>query len=306
MTSLLIQNLFSLFLVMAAGFALVKCRILAERDAEVLSRIALYLVIPCVTLRAFQVTPTREIAANLLLALGAALAVHAVFLASAPLLRKRLKFDELETLSVIYPNAGNLAMPLVAATLGWDKVIYISAFLAVQQFFLWSHARMMMCGIRGVEWKKVFGNVNMIAVLLGIIVLATGFRYPAPLAAAIASVAQTVGPVTMLISGILLASFDVSELRRYPRCGLVVLLRLIVFPLVFVLLFKYCPARKLVPCGAEILLITLFSIVTPPATTLTLMAQVYGRDAHYANILNVVSTVLCLVTIPVAVWLYFL
>ena len=51
-------------------------------------------------------------------------------------------------------------------------------------------------------------------------------------------------------------------------------------------------------------MVTLFAILTPPATTLTLMAEVYHKDAIYANLLNVASTVLFLVTMPIVTALY--
>ena len=47
-----------------------------------------------------------------------------------------------------------------------------------------------------------------------------------------------------------------------------------------------------------------FVICTPSASTLTQMAQVYGKDADYASAINVVTTLLCIVTMPLMVALY--
>jgi predicted permease len=43
---------------------------------------------------------------------------------------------------------------------------------------------------------------------------------------------------------------------------------------------------------------------TPAATTLTQFAQVFEKDARYACAINVVTTILCIATIPVMVALY--
>ena len=40
------------------------------------------------------------------------------------------------------------------------------------------------------------------------------------------------------------------------------------------------------------------------ASSITQMAQVYHKDAQYASAINVVSTVLCVVTMPLMVTLY--
>ena len=52
------------------------------------------------------------------------------------------------------------------------------------------------------------------------------------------------------------------------------------------------------------LLITLLACTTPAATTLTQFAQVFGKDARYACAINVLTTILCIATIPVMVALY--
>ena len=62
---------------------------------------------------------------------------------------KVLKLDGVEETSLIYSNAGNLIIPIVTAILGKEWVIYTSAFLSVQLFLLWSHAKMKLCGEKG-------------------------------------------------------------------------------------------------------------------------------------------------------------
>ena len=46
------------------------------------------------------------------------------------------EIDAVEKASIVYSNAGNLIIPLVIAVLGEDKVIYASAFIAVQNILL--------------------------------------------------------------------------------------------------------------------------------------------------------------------------
>ena len=163
---------------------------------------------------------------------------------------------------------------------------------------------MVMQGERGIEWKKLLLNINIISAVVGTVILLLQYRFPKPVEDAIFSMADMVGPVTLLICGILLASTKLSMITTYRRWWMVVLLRLIVLPMILAAIFKYSGLAGLVNDGAMILLVTLFSIVTPPATTLTLMAEVYGRDAVYANLLNVESTLFFLVTLPLVIGFY--
>ena len=51
-------------------------------------------------------------------------------------------------------------------------------------------------------------------------------------------------------------------------------------------------------------MITLLAMTTPSASTVTQMAQVYGKDADYASAINVVTTLCCIFTMPLMVTLY--
>ncbi|HCL4448472.1 TPA: AEC family transporter, partial [Clostridium botulinum] len=50
--------------------------------------------------------------------------------------------------------------------------------------------------------------------------------------------------------------------------------------------------------------ISLLATITPSASTVAQMAQIYGENAEYASIINVGTTIVCIVTMPIIVWLY--
>ena len=70
------------------------------------------------------------------------------------------------------------------------------------------------------------------------------------------------------------------------------------------LLVKFSGLASLVPNGETVLLIVLMASSTPTAGMITQMSQVYGQDADYASAINVVSTLMCVFTLPVVVALY--
>lgn len=264
---ILAKKILSLFLVMALGIVLVRCGIVCSRDSKVLSMISLYLVMPCVIISSFQVKYQPEILNGLLLALATAVLLHLVLIVVVGFLGKVLKLDGVEETSLIYSNAGNLIIPIVTAILGKEWVIYTSAFLSVLLFLL-------------------------------------QIQLPAPVQDAVDSISSMVGPMGMLILGMLIAEMDLKKLMSYHRLWWITLLRLVGIPLIGIVLLKYSSLAALVPEGRTILLVTLLAICTPSASTLTQMAQVYGKDADYASAINVVTTLLCIVTMPLMVALY--
>lgn len=57
---LLAQQIAQLFLMIFMGFLIVKAGLLKDEDSKVLSKIVLYLIIPCVILNAFQAITRRK------------------------------------------------------------------------------------------------------------------------------------------------------------------------------------------------------------------------------------------------------
>ncbi len=304
MIGALITKIVSLAMIMAMGWLAVKCGALRSEDSKGISRLSLFLVMPCVILSSFQVDYTDEVKNGLLLALFAAVVLHAFLLILGYALKKLLKLDPIEMTSVIYPNAGNLVIPLVGAVLGKEWVIYTCAFSTVQRMLLWSHGKAVLCGEKEFSIRKILLNVNMIAIFAGVIMFFTGIRFPALIGDAVDTVGGMIGPLAMLVVGMLIADQDLKKLFVYKRVWLVALLRLIVVPLLVIPFLKFSGIAGYAADGARVLLVVLLAVTTPAATTLTQFAQVYGRDAQYACAINVLTTILCIATIPVMVALY--
>ena len=150
---ILAEKIFSLFLIMFMGYAVVHWGLLHAEDSKTLSLISLYLISPCVIISAFQVQYTPDVLHGLLLALAAAVLLHVGIIVVVNLLGHALHLDAVEKVSMIYSNAGNLIIPIVTAVLGKEWVIYSSAFLSVQLFLLWSHAKSMLCGEKSFALK---------------------------------------------------------------------------------------------------------------------------------------------------------
>lgn len=301
---ILAGKILSLFLIMLLGYAMVSSGLLRAADSKVLSLISLYLVMPCVILSSFQVEFSSEVLEGLLLALAAAVLLHAGLIVLTEIFGKVLHLDPVEKDSLVYSNAGNLIIPIVTSVLGPEWVIYSSAFLSVQLFLLWSHGKQVLCGEKGLDLKKLLTNINMLAILVGVLLFVFRIQLPPLLEDAVDSVSAMVGPLAMIILGMLIASMNLKRLLQYRRLWWVTLLRLVVLPLICMCFLKFSGLAGVLPESKTILLISLLAVCTPSASTITQMAQVYGKDADYASAINVTTTIFCIVTMPLMVALY--
>lgn len=301
---ILAKKIFSLFLMMAMGVVLVKSKVMKVEDSRSISLISLYLITPCAIFSAFQMDYTPQILRGLILAAAAALILHIIMIILTKLLEKPIGLDAVEKTSLIYSNSGNLIIPIVTAIFGKEWVIYSAGYLSVQTILLWSHGRMMLCGEKKVDVRKIFMNINILAVIAGLVCFIFGAMLPAPMLDAVDSVGTMIGPSAMIVTGMLIGSMDFQKILSYRRLWFVGVLRLLIYPAIGVAFLKYSGIAGLVSEGATILMITLLAMTTPSASTVTQMAQVYGKDADYASAINVVTTLFCILTMPLMVTLY--
>ncbi len=295
---LLAHEIAQLFLILLAGFVLVRAGLLRAADSKVLSVILVYLVIPCVIIDAFQIEDTPAIRAGLAVSFAAAAAIHLLFLVLTGLLRRFLGLDAIERATAIYSNAGALVIPLVQALLGQEYVIYSCAFIIVQLMLLWTHGSMILRGAGALSWKAILTNVNLLSIAAGAVLYAGRIPLPAVLSGAMDDMGALMGPLGMLLAGMAIAESPLRQLVCTPRYYLTAALRLVVYPLAALVLLWTTGMAALLPDGRAILMTVYLAAITPACTTITSMVQLYGQDAGKSSALYVMSTLLSIVTMP--------
>ena len=295
---LLAHEIAQLFLILLAGFVLVRAGLLRAADSKVLSVILVYLVIPCVIIDAFQIEDTPAIRAGLAVSFAAAAAIHLLFLVLTGLMRRFLGLDAIERATAIYSNAGALVIPLVQALLGQEYVIYSCAFIIVQLVLLWTHGSMILRGAGALSWKAILTNVNLLSIAAGAVLYAGRIPLPAVLSGAMDDMGALMGPLGMLLAGMAIAESPLRQLVCTPRYYLTAALRLVVYPLAALVLLWTTGMAALLPDGRAILMTVYLAAITPACTTITSMVQLYGQDAGKSSALYVMSTLLSIVTMP--------
>ena len=289
---------------MFMGYAVVKAGLMKSSESKSVSVILVYLVIPCVIIKAFQVDYTPDVQKGLFLAIAAAVAIHILFLLITIPLKKIFQMDVIEQATSIYSNAGILVIPLVQELLGQDYVIYSSAYIAVQLILLWTQGKNMLCEEEKLEWKKIFLNVNIISIIAGIVLFLFRIKLPAGVQDVLGMMNNMIGPLGMLLAGMAIAEVQLKSIFTKKRNYLSVALRLLLYPVLGLFLMKAIQIIVNLENFSQILLTVYLACVTPACASVTSMAQLYDKDAAYASSLYVLTTLLSIVTMPVMVYLY--
>ncbi|MCI8505792.1 MAG: AEC family transporter [Lachnospiraceae bacterium] len=301
---LLVRQIVVMFILISFGFVAVKCRIVSKEDSKGLSKMALYVIIPCVLLNSFQIEFTEDTYRGLLLAFAASVLINVFYVAMTWLLNKKFPMSVVERASLIYPNAGNLIIPMVSAVLGEEMILYCSAFMVVQNVFIWTHGKFLISGERKLSFRTLFLNSSMIAILAGVFMAATGLKLPPVIQEAVSGTGKAIAPVCMFVTGIIIGSVRISEIFRRGRVYVICLGRLILYPVLVAVLLWASGIWNRMPGSKELLLIVFLASAAPSASNIVQFAQVYGKDELSAGLINVLSTLLCILTMPFCVLLY--
>lgn len=301
---LLMNQIIQLFIMIFMGFIIVKAKLLKAEDSKILSVIVLYLVIPCVIINAFQVDYTPQTVKGLLIALAGSVMTQVILLIVVSILGRVFHLNEVEVASIYYSNSGNLIVPIVTFILGKEWVLYGCVFMSVQLVFIWTHCKKIISRESTYDWRKIVLNINMISIAIGIVLFLTRIHLPAIINNTLSAIGSMIGPASMIVTGMLFAGMDFKQIFANKRVYFVSFFRLIIVPVIALFLIKCSQLSKFSSNGNKLMMIVFLAIITPSASTVTQMCQVYGNDSQYASAINVVTTLLAIVTMPLMVMLF--
>lgn len=288
------------------GFLLSRTHRIRESQSAGLSVVCIYLAIPCAILTAFQQQYSPDVLHSLLHTVVIILILHAVLLLIYFLiLRKGLQLTPSEGVCMIYPNCGNMIIPLVTAMLGTDYVVFICPFIAIQMMFIWIHGVSALTGRKSANVKAVLTNPCTIASLAGLCMFLMNWKMPPFLSSICSTLGSFTAPLAMIVAGVLLGDLDRQQLKAFRRLPLMVVLRLIAIPLAMLCVIHLMQTATAGIVDPHIYMICFMSLTTPTAATMVQLAQLFTDDAHYVSCISSIAMIFSIITIPVMMSLYF-
>lgn len=286
-----------MFLYMAVGFGLFRARLITKEGSASMAHLLLYVVLPSVLIRSFQVDYSPEKARELLIsiAVGALLLLAAMLLAHL-LLRK----NAIDDFGAAFSNAGFMGFPLITALLGADAVFYAAGFVAMLNALQWTYGQYLLSGARAdLSLKKIFGSPLVLSLLLGLALFFLRVKLPPLLGSAVSALSGMNAPLAMVILGVYLAQMDVKKALGSREIYLASAVRLILIPLVsWALLYLLFPGLSYAMKTAIYI-----AAMAPVGSNVAVYAQKQGKDYSYAVGLVCISTVLSIVTMPLLILL---
>jgi malate permease and related proteins len=304
---LVFKQLIIMMLIAALSFIFSRKNKFGEAESQFLSKVLLFFINPCLIINAFNMPYDAQkmkrlvfvifvcIGVHLLLTLVATAAVHSKNEAGRML-------DGLDRIGVVFTNSGFIGIPLVNGVFGQSGVFYLMGYIVVFNVYLWIYGEYLMTG--RINWKKVVTNPNVIAVAAGILLFCLPFTLPEIIAKPLSLIADLNTALSMILLGLLFAGFHkpAGGASYVPRVIKVSVIRLIVSSFV-ILAFLYAVYR-LFPGVADLrkmIFVIYIASLCPVGMSASTFACVFNKDASYTSLIVSVTSVLCIVTVPLFV-----
>ena len=150
---------------------------------------------------------------------------------------------------------------------------------------------------------KILLNPNILAILFGVFLFFTKVSLPAPISLAISDLGKMIGPISMLITGIVLGSMSFKKILSYRRIYMVTAFRLLFFPFIYLLLISVLSRIDGFLDNPVLFLVTFLSAMAPAAANVSQFAILYGKEEEYASCINIFTTLCTIISMPILVYL---
>lgn len=292
----------TLFLLLAAGFIANKTHVIDEVSTKKLSSVIVkigqpFLLISSLISLDFSIENLKMGLSTLALSFG----LHVFMAALAFLFSKGFRKDpnrSITEFALIFTNCGFIGFPIINSLYG-EKGLFCGAFYLVGfHLFLWTWGVFVLS--RGREDikltpKKIFINYGTIPSLIGIVLFLLPFRLPDTIISFSGYLAGLCTPVSLLITGALIASRSPRLLFGKLSTYVIAFLKLIVIPVL-----TACVLRLI---GLDPFFIVFGTVMAalPTASVVSMFSELYSMDSGYSSQLVGITTLFSVGTLPLLV-----
>ena len=290
------QQVAVLFLLIGTGALAVKTGVLKLENKQALSNLLVYVVVPAMVVNSYRMEFSAEILRNLLAAFGMSVLAILIGTVITLVLTRNKKGSRMPIFrfACIFSNAAYMGFPLISALFGSEGLLYASAYVTVFNLLLWTMGYGFVSG--GSSVKEVAHSLVRTPVLYAIAVGLAIYLLQIPLPPLITQPLELLAgvntPLSMLITGMLIAAGDVRSIVTDKHIWKLAAVRMALIPAVCLVVFGLVGFH-----GMAAQVVALLECC-PAAAITSVFAVQFGHDERYAAGSVVLTTLLSIVTLP--------
>ncbi len=290
-----------LFSYILLGYVLAKLKAVPDNSATVLSKLENNLFVPALVLGTFVGNFRMEkLSAAWQLFLISFLICFIMMLLAVAVSKfcsKDAYIRKIYTYGLAFSNfgfMGNAVVNAVFPDMFLDYLIFTMPLWTM--IYLWGVPCLLIPAEEGKQTLKSrlksFANPMFVAMIIGMVIGLCNLQLPTFLTEVISVTGNCMSPVAMLLTGITIAKMDMKKVLSIKSMYVVSLVRLILFPALFIGLFS------LVSVPDNIVVCAICSLAMPLGLSTIVIPGGYGKDTSVAAGMTLVSHLLSAITIP--------
>lgn len=287
----------TMFLMVAVGIFLRRRELVSQEGQKCLTDLVINVILPCNIIKAFCIEFAPGMERDLVMIVLISAFIQAVAVVYGKVVFRAWPEGEQKNLryGTICSNGGFLGNPISEGVFGSYGLLLASVFLIPLRIMMWTEGIAIFSGVhdRKGAIKRAATHPCIIACAVGLVLMATGLRFPAPVMKAITYLGTCNTGMSMLIIGMILAKLQPKDLLDKTAL-LYSAHRLVILPLLVY------GAVLLLPASREVRGISVLLTAMPAGATTSILASKYGVEPEFASKLVVCSVLLSLPTL--AVW----
>lgn len=303
-----LSNLVGLFLLIAVGYGAVLLDIIPASSSAVLSKLLLKIALPCTVFTSLLRPYDPAFLKDILIVIALGFALFPVNALLSKLLSRLCRVPEgrrgVWSFSATFCNNGFMGFPIALALFGEEGLALAAIFGLPFNLLVYSVGVRTICmdrpqqaGGGDIQWRSVLVTGINIAALLGLVFYFAQLSVPTAILTPITHLSNVTTPLSMFVTGMNLSGGKFSALFRDRDVISASAARLVVMPLVsFAILVGL---NQVFPFGNPLILGVVFIIMSMPAPAVgTILAENYGASREFAAEIVFLSSLFCIVTIP--------
>ena len=299
----IVLNQIGIFLILIIfGILAVKFGILDEHSLGSVSKLVMRMALPAYIFINTAEGATRQGLAESLLVIPLAIALYLMLFLLSLMLEKvfHLKGNRGHVFRaiVMFGNVGFMGIPLVVELYPDTALLYISLFTILDQGLFWTYGVSLTKPVSEQKEKISLKNLKnllspaLVAIIGATVLVLLNIHLPKLLTTTLSKLGTASMPLSLLYIGGMLSMTDVRKVLRCGELYAEIGLKMLVLPIVFFLVMKLCQ----VPTDMAGTMTFLTGL--PAINMVAMLSKNNGSDGDYAVCAVMMTTLACLVTLP--------
>lgn len=286
------------FIIMIIGYVLAKKKIVGDSADKALSSILTYAICPALTFKTFYENFRLDVMKEKLGAVLISFAILVIlYIFACFLARVFTKNDYLKKIyaySLVVANYGYMGYAVTESVFGGEALFNMMLFTIPITIFIYTiGVSSLDPNSKKITFKSVILRPAFILMFIGMMFGALNIKLPIAIEKASASISSCMGPMAMLMTGIVIAKYNFKEIILNWNVTIISVIRLIIIPSVLVIALRLCGVSEYIQIAV------LGSYAMPMGLNTVVFPAAFGGDTKPGASMALISNIMAIITIPV-------